>query len=404
MKSTIMEKSNEAFQTAKLTSYWLYLAGIPEAVEYAKLIGIDATDPSVIPYHEVMCEINPIIHEIRYKAINEHIRSSGCRNVLDIACGYSPRGMLLAREGYHYIGLDLPVVAEQVAPAVRDAGLSGLSYIGADATDYDSLKAAAEGLEGPLCIVIEGLTMYLSETDVAAVLSNAARLMRLHEGSVLITTDPGFGYIFVEVIKATRPPERFMETIGMLFGMYQWASDGGLTTQTEKRTLESEIERYRKYGLSAKAVPLFEKDIPMLTIDGRAEPSRQMLRNSLSLPNIFEAEAVTAAETELTAGQEEREFSLRYEIKDHVLQIFLSGRVDSVTSPQLLACVEDHGHAVSSVLVDLSEVDYVSAAGKRSFNLIRRDFPDKPLNLIGMNEKIGKILDQDDIMGNMKQL
>ena len=76
-KEHYSEESNKAFETAKLTSYWLYLAGIPEAVEYGKLINLEnAIDPAVIPHSKDMCFLNPIIHEIRYGSINHYIRES----------------------------------------------------------------------------------------------------------------------------------------------------------------------------------------------------------------------------------------------------------------------------------------------------------------------------------------
>ena len=51
MSDAIAEKTNAAFQTAKLTSYWLELAGLPEAVEYSRLIHLDQEleeDPDVL--------------------------------------------------------------------------------------------------------------------------------------------------------------------------------------------------------------------------------------------------------------------------------------------------------------------------------------------------------------------
>ena len=393
--SNIIEKTNEAFQTAKLTSYWLYLAGIDEAVEYAKLINLDQMDSSQIPHYDVMKRINPIIHEIRYKSINEYIRKSGCKNIVDIACGYSPRGILFARDGFNYVGLDLPVVASELAPVVEGLNLEKLRYCGGDATNYQSLMDAISDIDGPVCVVVEGITMYLNTKDVETLYNNVSRLLRSRPGSVFITTDPGFGYMFTGVINAMMPPEKFMPTVGMLFEMYNWASDGGITHQTERRSLESEVQRFFDCGLKAVPSPTLANPVEMKSIDSVDEEAREKILQSLQMPNVFISSAV---EDYVDIGDNSSVFGITSITDCDKIKIEITGRLDTITVPKLLELITDCEDEITEVEIDLSKVEYISAAGYRSFHLIRKDFPNKKLTLTGASEEIQKVIDNDEII------
>lgn len=393
--SNLIEKTNEAFQTAKLTSYWLYLAGLDEAVEYAKLINIDQMDSGQIPHYDVMKRINPIIHEIRYKSINEYIRKSGCKNIVDIACGYSPRGILFAREGFNYIGLDLPVVASELAPVVESLNIEKLRYCGGDATNYQSLMDAISDIEGSVCIVVEGITMYLNTKDVETLYNNVSKILRSRPGSVFITTDPGFGYMFSGVINAMMPPEMFMPTVGMLFEMYNWASDGGITHQTERRTLESEVQRFFECGLKAVPSPTLPISVEMKSIDSVDEEVREKILQSLQMPNVFVASAVEDYEKNDDIFSN---FGITSELNYDTIKIVMTGRLDTITVPKLLELVANCKEEITKVEIDLSKIEYISAAGYRSFHLIRKDFPNKKLILIGASEEIQKVIDNDEII------
>ena len=70
--------------------------------------------------------------------------------------------------------------------------LEKLKYYGGDATNYQSLLEAISDVDGPICVVVEGITMYLNAKDVETLYNNVSRLLRSRPGSVFITTDPGF--------------------------------------------------------------------------------------------------------------------------------------------------------------------------------------------------------------------
>ena len=86
--------------------------------------------------------------EARYERLSRYMRETGCRNLLDIACGYTPRAIYCEQEGIDYVGLEVPVVAEELLGfASRNRiGKSHPAYVGGDATNAASLLEAAEWL------------------------------------------------------------------------------------------------------------------------------------------------------------------------------------------------------------------------------------------------------------------
>lgn len=400
MADTIAENANKAFETAKLTSYWLELAGLPEAVEYAKLIHLDEElNPEEIPHYEDMCFLNPIVHEIRYRAINHYIEESGCRNILDIACGYSPRGMYFARKGYQYIGADLPVVAEELQNVVKDAGIDGLYYGGADVTNFQSLKALADRMEGPVCIVAEGLTMYLNASEAETLRNNVARLLREREGSVFITTDPAQGYLFFDVVTAWRPMERFMETIGELFEMYNWASNGGITMQTAKRPLEEDLELFQRAGLAIRQCPLLPPGSQIAMAERLPEDGRQKIEAALSHPFVFIANAADEASETARDQMEDAPFALKVAKEGEKLIMAVRGRLDSLSAPEMLRAFEAEKDSIREVEVDLAETDFISSGGLRVFYLMKKELGDsEALVLTNVPESLQQSIDDDEII------
>ena len=99
--------------------------------------------------------------ESRFFSCNNLIISSGVKNVLDLPCGYTARGIKLAKSGINYIGTDLPAVIDAIKPAINKiiGDNDNITYHGVDATNYASIRKALENVRGELHITTEGLLM-----------------------------------------------------------------------------------------------------------------------------------------------------------------------------------------------------------------------------------------------------
>lgn len=88
---------NRISPTAKITAYWRSLSGIPYSKEIAEAVGAKETARETIGDTIVMMgNISPAMFEARYKSINRGLAKCGITNVMELACGLSPRGLEIA--------------------------------------------------------------------------------------------------------------------------------------------------------------------------------------------------------------------------------------------------------------------------------------------------------------------
>jgi hypothetical protein len=138
------------------------------------------------------------VFEIRYKSVTAAIKSSGCHQVLELAAGWSLRGLAMSGEAnFTWLESDLPeLTAEKVRliAALRqkydlpDHG--NLHFPVVNALDAGQLRAAVEPLrhDQPLAIVHEGLLPYLSHSELHILARNIRELLSTF-GGVWITPD-----------------------------------------------------------------------------------------------------------------------------------------------------------------------------------------------------------------------
>ena len=124
-----------------------------------------------------------------------HMLKEGYTNLFDIACGYTPRSIYCARAGIDYVGVDVPVVAEELERLAQKIGLSQKhpTYMGADATNAALLTAAASLLQGAVLISCEGLALYLYAEEFEQLLGGIREVLLQH-GGTWITSDMGVDY------------------------------------------------------------------------------------------------------------------------------------------------------------------------------------------------------------------
>ena len=202
--------------TAKVSAYYRKFSDIAFAAEVAALIGADDAFAEIVRNHglepDTLTFYAPMF-EARYKSITQLIRGSGASQVLELACGYSLRGLDLARDGsLRYVETDLPgVVAtkldllEEVRRRHDLAPSPSHVVAAADALELEQLRAATAALDRsrPLMILCEGLIGYLTRQETARVAGNVRRLLGEFEGGWWIVPD----FAFKTEIRSL-PPER----------------------------------------------------------------------------------------------------------------------------------------------------------------------------------------------------
>lgn len=204
--------------TAKLSAYYRQFSDIAFASEVAALIGAEDAYAKLARDHGLdRDQLTPYapMFEARYKSVSELIRKSGASQVLEVACGYSTRGLdlTLTRSGaLRYVETDLPgvITAKQelldeirrrhhIAPSPRH------HVTVADALDLGQLRGAARALDPrqPLLVLCEGLMGYLTRAETERVATSIRALLGDHGGGSWIVPD----FTFVTELR-NLPPER----------------------------------------------------------------------------------------------------------------------------------------------------------------------------------------------------
>ena len=191
-------RTNPVFMTAKTAVCLMAKAGIPDADSIVDRMGPmpGMTDPEMILG-------NALVVEAKYRTMCRLIQESGYMTNVDLPCGYTPKALHITERGLRFVGLDLPIVAEEIGPILLSlaAHPERIQFHGVDATNYGSLVAALKEVEGPLCVSTEGMMMYFTESEASAVVENIAGLLKTH-GGCWITPDPEFILQFMLTFKA----------------------------------------------------------------------------------------------------------------------------------------------------------------------------------------------------------
>ena len=188
--------------TAKIAAYYRQFSDIPFAREVARRIGADAAFEQILRENglerDKLTFYAPMF-EARYKSITQLILQSGASQVLELASGYSLRGLDLTRSGpVRYVETDLPdVVAAKLRLLEEVRRHHAIPHsphhvvTAADALDFDEVRTSASVLDRsrPLTVLCEGMIMYLSKEQTEQLARNIRRLLGEFVGGSWITPD-----------------------------------------------------------------------------------------------------------------------------------------------------------------------------------------------------------------------
>ena len=138
----------------------------------------------MLKIHDDFFETRKLMQELRYKSLNYYIKQTKMNTVIDLECGFSPRGLLFKdNPSINYIGIDLPAVINELRIAGND-----MNYATADMTNLASLEEAIQSVTGTVIIITEGVLSYFTENELRIVIQNIRSLLHKHNG-IWITPD-----------------------------------------------------------------------------------------------------------------------------------------------------------------------------------------------------------------------
>ena len=401
----ILERVNPVFNTAKMTLFQLSDAGDRDAVAIASKLGLTLEESQNSATSTALPEqvlAGAICMDIRFNTIGKLAEESHCPLHVDLPCGYTPRAIDFSRKGLHYIGMDLPAAIAEAEPAImslieqdrRDL----VSFAGVDATNYESLEAALANECGEVCIMTEGLMMYFTDSETGALCDNIRRLLEKH-GGVWFTADPEIALTYVMILKAICG-ERFMEIIANGVKQTQDKSDVVVGKSTMIISLKDAAGGMRnamaflaRHGLKAERMILHDH-MPELRSLAKVTPQQaEAIRESLKQSAFWKITLADSAKRLDASDATSKDFSVSAELNNGTLELSLSGRLDTISAPNLLAFYDKHKGDIRDVSVDCEKLDYISSAGLRIL-LIMQKGSAGGVTLTGINDLVREILEQ----------
>lgn len=176
--------------TAYLTAYHRSFSDIPFSKEILEYL-TQTNGPS--PLGEVLKPGLAPQLEARYKLIDRLVNQAGYSQILEIASGFSPRGMIMSSDSrIQYVEVDVEMVAREKKALIEHLkpGCRNLHVEVGSGLNYQDLAKACQHFQLDLSVTIthEGLLRYLSFDQKAVVAQNIGRILREY-GGVWITSD-----------------------------------------------------------------------------------------------------------------------------------------------------------------------------------------------------------------------
>ena len=406
----LLERTNPIFNTARMTLFQLAAAGHEDAKAIAERLNLtreDTQDSKTVKADEVDLFINSIIMEVRYFTIGKLAKESGFA-VADLPCGFTPRALEFAKSGRKYFGMDLPATINEIEPAIMsllDEDQKKLvSFEGVDATNYQSLKSAFDKIDGKVCITTEGLMMYLTDSEMDVMCDNIKRILAEH-GGYWITLDPEISPMYVLIMKAFYGGERTREIMYNTRDRIEDKSDANVVRNTLaisvlgdfRENMENAMNYIASKGLKLERLPYSEHVPEFKSLEMADSNIVAQINDGFKSVCIWKITVEESDNVDISdAGT--NPFNADVSIDGDRLNLILSGNLDTLSAPKLLANYEKikQDNALNSVFIDCSKLDYVSSAGIRVL-LIMQDDCEGGVTMNLCNERVIEALSDTNI-------
>ena len=362
-----LEQTNPVFNTAKMTLFLLAGNGDPDAVAISNMLGLtleetqNSTNSTASQEQVIAGALNM---ESRFRSMGVLEAESGCPVHVDLPCGYTPRFIQDARAGRRYVGMDLPAVIadmEKVAAALLSEEEKKLvSFKAVDATNFATLSAALDGVEGPLCITTEGLVMYFNDSETEVFLNNIRMLLEKH-GGCWITADPEITLAYIMALRAVCG-ERFMEVMN---NAKQQATDKANTTVGGNKlmslppdiegTMKGAMMLLAKHGMKAER-KIIADNVPELVTPAKIPDQAEQYKANMKQCANWKVTLLNPSQRLDTSAVASQEFDASAELQDGAMMLNLKGRLDTMTAPNLLAFYEQNKENLQGVVVDCAQI------------------------------------------------
>ena len=340
--------------------------------------------------------------EMRFYGTNEIIlNDKTAKIVLDLGCGYTPRGIKLANSNFSkkYIGVDLPEVINTINPIVKDiiGENKNICYHPADLTNFSSICEAIGDNQGELLITTEGVVNYLHQFELEELVNNIKKLLIKYGGkwvtcdNTLLSTQ---NTLIAACLGISADNKDSLAQIGTSI-----ASSMAKIKKFENVFLDKDIEKVKK----------FLDDMGFdLKIEKGANHIPKFLRSLAAFPENIKSNMIKVLENMdfwILTLKDEKQFKIDLKREEETINIKLEGRLDTISSLKLIEAFRDEEKKgnIIKVLIDFENVEFISSGGIRALTIIDNSLGnEKKLELFNVKEKIKKIILSNDFVDIIK--
>lgn len=177
----------EISSTAIVTSYPRTFTDIPYEKEIYEWLSSHCSEEVTLNK-----KLAPEI-EARYKLTNKLLNNSNIKQVLELAAGYTSRGLIYSSKGYNYVEMDLEKVSKNkinIIETIEKNIPESLNVISGNALRSSDYSKCDEYFEEnkPVAVINEGLLRYLTFDEKRIVAENVYSFLKKY-GGIWITCD-----------------------------------------------------------------------------------------------------------------------------------------------------------------------------------------------------------------------
>ena len=274
--------------SAQVKLQWLSAAGIPQAQKFLKLLDrpVFFSENNLEDFERIQ-KVNSLYQELNYSAAMEYVREKNYRNVLDLACSLSPRAMILGDEGRKVVVGELATICLIGDWFIEDLGKKSkqnVKYEVIPAADLRAMIMSTNKLKGEVCIIEQGLMIYLDAETCGKMFDNIREVLATH-GGCMITSDFNQKKYFTDVAAAIYGEQNAPELYAETKDMYEKVLDDKIADDYLQDE-QAAMEFLKAHGLKAEKVPLFSAT-PKLFINAKLTPAQIINVNELAAKNYL---------------------------------------------------------------------------------------------------------------------
>ena len=237
--------------------------------------------------------------------------------------------------------------------------------------------------------------MYFTQPELETVFGNIRKLL-LEFGGKWVTVDNELTKASGKAVAAATSglPAEIAAEIGHIC-----AGAVSKTTLANNVFFDKDMEKAKKFvadmGFDLEIISIKEyMPEKIISIEKLPQDIRDKVQASLEEVNFWVMTPVAGGSDNLV--HEEDNFKADLELNDSTLKVSLTGRLDTISSPGLLALyreAEGKGN-ITGICVDMKNLEYISSAGLRVLLIMRKALAeDSDFSLINVSDSVKEIIE-----------